>query len=158
MSDARGRADANRCFVCGPRNSIGLRLAFHVDEAAVCRTEFTPGPDHGGYDNLTHGGILYCALDDVMANWLFLHGCRAYTARCEVRYRHPVALGTTLLLEGRLVRRKGNAARMEGRALRAADGQVVAEAEGTFMIVDGPATADGGQAIPGGGASNSPMS
>ena len=129
------RPDANRCFVCGPGNPIGLRLHFHIDDQDVCRPEFTPGPDHGGYDQLTHGGIVFSALDDVMANWMFLKGIRAHTARCEIRYRQPLVIGTRVLLEGRLVRQKGKVAFLEGRMLMAADGSLVAEAEASFMIV-----------------------
>ena len=129
------RPDANRCFVCGPANPIGLRLEFHIDADDVCRSEFTPGPDHGGYDQLTHGGIVYCALDDVMANWMFLKGVRAHTARCEIRYRQPLPVGTRVLLEGRLVKRKGRVAFLEGRMLKAEDGSVVAETEASFMVV-----------------------
>jgi acyl-coenzyme A thioesterase PaaI-like protein len=122
--------------VCGPDNPLGLRLAFHLDGNS-CRAEFVPGPFHGGYDDLTHGGILYSVLDDVMANWLFLQGERAHTARCEIRYREPLALGEKILLEGRLVKRKGRLAMMKATATRAADGVLVAEAEGSFLIVAG---------------------
>jgi len=137
VSETRARPDANRCFVCGPDNPAGLRLSFTVGADDVCRSTFTPGADHAGYDRLTHGGILFSALDDVMANWLFLKGVRAHTARCEIRYRQPLATGTTIRLEGRLVRRKGSVALMQGVALRADDGSVVAEADGSFMIVAG---------------------
>lgn len=130
----RPRPDANRCFVCGPDNPLGLRLRFRLDPDDTCRTEFTPGPDHGGWDRLTHGGILYSALDDVMANWLFLKGLRAYTARCEVRYRQPHRLGEPLYLVGRLVQRRGRVALMAGEARRVADDVVVAEAEASFML------------------------
>lgn len=129
------RPDANRCFVCGPGNPIGLRLRFRIDDQDVCRSEFTPGPDHGGYDQLTHGGIVFSALDDVMANWMFLKGIRAHTARCEIRYRQPLVIGTRVLLEGRLVKRKGKVAFLEGRMLKADDGSLVAETEASFMIV-----------------------
>lgn len=135
MNEQRIRSDANRCFVCGPGNARGLQLRFDIDDTDVCRSEFTPGPDHVGYDAMTHGGILYSALDDVMANWLFLKGSRAHTARCEVRYRQPLKTGTTVLLEGRLIRRKGKVAFMRGLALKACDRSVVAEAEASFMIV-----------------------
>jgi acyl-coenzyme A thioesterase PaaI-like protein len=135
LNEQRIRSDANRCFVCGPGNPLGLRLLFQIDHAEVCRSEFTPGPDHVGYDAMTHGGILYSALDDVMANWLFLRGSRAHTARCEVRYRQPLKTGTTVLLEGRLVRRKGKVAFMQGLALKASDLSIVAEADASFMIV-----------------------
>lgn len=141
MSEGRARPDANRCFVCGPENPVGLRLHFSVGPDDVCRSTFTPGPNHAGYDQLTHGGILFSALDDVMANWLFLKGVRAHTARCEIRYRQPLSTGTTIRLEGRLVRRKGSVAIMQGLALRADDGSVVAEADGSFMIVAGGDTA-----------------
>jgi acyl-coenzyme A thioesterase PaaI-like protein len=134
MSELRARADANQCFVCGPENPLGLRLAFRLD-GEVCRAEFKPGPFHCGYDRLVHGGIIYSALDDVMANWLFLKGIRGHTARCEIRYREPVELGDELRLEGRLVRRKGRLVLMSGKAIRPADDAVVAEADGTFMVV-----------------------
>ncbi|MBN8280465.1 MAG: PaaI family thioesterase [Gammaproteobacteria bacterium] len=129
------RPDANRCFVCGPGNPVGLRLSFRLDDDGVCRSEFTPGPDHGGYDQLTHGGIVFSALDDVMANWMFLKGVRAHTARCEIRYRQPLAIGTRVLLEGRLLRQKGKVAFLEGKMLKADDGSLVAETEASFMVV-----------------------
>jgi acyl-coenzyme A thioesterase PaaI-like protein len=135
MSEPLLRSDANQCFVCGPDNPLGLRLRFRMDRE-VCRAEFMPGPFHCGYENLVHGGIVYSALDDVMANWLFLQGIRGHTARCEIRYREPVQLGDALLLEGRLLRRKGRLAMLSGVATRGSDHAVVAEAQGTFMVVE----------------------
>ena len=134
MTEQRGRPDANRCFVCGPENPQGLRIPFRMD-GPVCRAEFTPAAWHGGYDDQSHGGILFSVLDDVMANWLFLQGLRAHTAKCEIRFRQPVPLGTPLKLEGRLLKRKGRLAILEGKALRARDDVVVAESEATFMVV-----------------------
>lgn len=132
MNEARGRPDANRCFVCGPDNPGGLRIEFRMD-GEVCRAAFVPGPTHCGYDHQCHGGILFSVLDDVMANWLFLQGQRAHTAKCEVRFRQPVAIGAHLELEGRLIKRKGRLAVLQGCAL--CDGETVAEAEATFMVV-----------------------
>jgi acyl-coenzyme A thioesterase PaaI-like protein len=132
MSSLRG--DANQCFVCGSDNPLGLRLKFAMD-GDVCRAMFTPGGFHCGYDQLIHGGIVFSALDDVMANWLFLQGARGHTARCEIRYREPVEPGDTLRLEGRLLRRRGKLAVLSGKAIRDSDGTLAAEAEGTFVIV-----------------------
>lgn len=131
----RGRPDADGCFVCGPANPIGLRVTFRL-ENGFCRAEFTPADVHQGYDGVTHGGILFSVLDDVMANCLFLSGIRAYSARSEIRYRDPVPVGTPLRLEGRVKGRKGRFVMLEGRAFRAADGATVAEAESTFVVVD----------------------
>lgn len=132
MNESRGRPDANRCFVCGPDNPEGLQIPFRL-EGEVCRAAFVPGPNHCGYDSQCHGGILFSVLDDVMANWLFLQGLRAHTAKCEVRFRQPVPVGTPLELEGRLLKRKGKLAVLRGCAL--AGDVTVAEAEATFMIV-----------------------
>ena len=134
MAGERGRQDADACFVCGPANPIGLRVSFRL-EGEICRAEFTPEPHHQGYDGVTHGGIIYSLLDDVMANCLFLRGIRAYTAKCAIRYRDPVPVGTPLRLEGREIKRKGQFVILEGRALRVEGGDVAAEAESTFLLV-----------------------
>ena len=127
------RTSANRCFVCGPGNPAGLNVRFHMD-GEVCRAEFTPKDAHVGYDGVTHGGILFSLLDDVMANIIFLGGERCYTARAETRYRQPLPVGAPVRLEGRLQRRKGRLAVCEGLVLRQDSGEVVAEATASFIV------------------------
>lgn len=126
-------SSANRCFVCGPSNPIGLQIRFRLD-GEVCRAEFTPEAVHAGYDGVTHGGILFSLLDDVMANIIFLRGERCFTAKAEVRYRQPLPVGTAVRLEGRQQRRKGRLALLEGKVIRADTDEVVAEASGHFMV------------------------
>ena len=135
MIEDRIRSDANNCFVCGPTNPIGLRIEFRMEDD-YCRASFCPGGDYIGFENMVHGGIMYSALDDVMANWLFLQGARGHTAKCEIRYRQPVAVGTCIDLKGWLVKRKGPLAMLEGTATRSTDDEVVADARASFMIVD----------------------
>ena len=132
---ARGRPDANNCFVCGPENPIGLRIAFQLEDG-ICRGRFTPCANHVGFDNVTHGGIIFSALDDVMANWLFLQGARGVTAKCEIRYRNPLPVGTTIALECHLKQRKGRLVLLASTARRTEDDNPVAEAEASFMIQD----------------------
>jgi acyl-coenzyme A thioesterase PaaI-like protein len=123
---------ANRCFVCGPANPNGLKLRFRID-GDVCRAEFTPGDVHMGYDGVTHGGIIFSLLDDVMANWLWLQGERCFTARADVRYRSALPVGTPVRLEGRMVKRKGRLVQLQGCVIRTDTEQTVAEANGSFM-------------------------
>jgi acyl-coenzyme A thioesterase PaaI-like protein len=129
-------SSGNHCFVCGHANPIGLGVKFRL-ENEVCKAEFTPQEQHVGYDNVTHGGIVFSLLDDVMANWIWLRGEQCFTARAEVRYRTELPVGTHVLLEGRCIKRKGRLAQMEGKVLRSDDGAVVAEASGAFMIAAG---------------------
>jgi uncharacterized protein (TIGR00369 family) len=123
---------ANRCFVCGPGNPIGLGVRFRLEDER-CLAEFTPDARHVGYEGVTHGGILFALLDDVMANWLWLRGERCFTARAEVRYRAPLPIGVPIRLESSLVRRKGRLVQLEGRIVRQDSADVVAEASGSFM-------------------------
>ena len=51
--------NANNCFVCGPDNPIGLKIKFTIDDDEVCRGRFTPKENHVGYQNTTHGGIIF---------------------------------------------------------------------------------------------------
>ena len=82
-------SQANRCFVCGPGNPNGLNVRFRIEQG-VCVGEFTPAADHVGYDKVTHGGIIFSLLDDVMANWLWLQGEQCFTAKAEIRYRESL--------------------------------------------------------------------
>jgi acyl-coenzyme A thioesterase PaaI-like protein len=135
MNEMDPAAGARNCFACGPENPIGLKIVFRLD-GEVCRGQFTPGKNHAGFDGMTHGGILYSALDDVMASWLYLRGVRGTTARCEVRYRGALPTGTPIRLESRMVKRKGSFAMLEGKALRSDDGAVVAECQASFHVDD----------------------
>ncbi len=134
MNEEQKRA-ANGCFVCGPANDVGLQVRFRLD-GAVCRGEFTPQQHHAGYDQVTHGGLLFALLDDVMANWLWLQGMACFTARADIRYREPLAIGTPVQLEGRCEKRKGRLVLMNGLILRQKDQLVIAEASARFMLRD----------------------
>lgn len=128
------RSDADHCFVCGTQNPIGLKIPFVFDNG-VCRGEFTPTENHVGFDGVTHGGIIFSVLDDVMANWLFLQRGRGYTAKCEIRYRDPLPVGERIAVECRLTKRKGRLLQLASTAQRG-DGKLVAEAQASFMIDD----------------------
>ena len=126
-------AESENCFVCGSRNPIGLGIKFRLVNG-LCRAEFTPDQNHTGWDTVVHGGILFAALDDVMANWLYLQGLHGYTARCDLRFRKPARVGGTLALVGRALQQRGQLITMQGRVEDANDGTLFAECEAGFMI------------------------
>ncbi|HSG89689.1 MAG TPA: PaaI family thioesterase [Pseudomonadales bacterium] len=123
------------CFACSRINphSLGMDLWMEGD---VCRGTFTPAAEHCGWTGVTHGGLLFTALDEVMANWLWLQGMRGFTARCEVRYRDPVPTGTALRLEARKVEARRRLVTLAASVARADDGVVVAECEAKFMLAE----------------------
>ena len=54
------------CFGCGDDNPIGLHLRFTRDQEGV-KASFIPGPEHQGFDDVIHGGIISAVLDEAMA-------------------------------------------------------------------------------------------
>ena len=121
------------CFACGPDNPVGLHIRFTL-EGDVCVATFTPRPEHVGWEDTVHGGILYAALDDVTANVLYLKGRKAHTARAEIRYREAVRVGETLLLKGWIESEKRRLVRLRGEARRATDDVLVADTLASFML------------------------
>ena len=128
------RSDGNKCFVCGPGNDVGLKLVFRIDDDDVCRSEFSPEDLHCGWDGVTHGGIIFSVLDDVMANWIHLNGMRGFTAKCDIRYKSSLPTGTKVKLEGHCLKHRGRLVMMQGKMLRADNDELVAETEASFML------------------------
>ncbi|MCC5874126.1 MAG: PaaI family thioesterase [Gammaproteobacteria bacterium] len=126
-------AETVHCFACSEVNPVSLGMRLWLDDD-VCRGTFTPRPEHCGWTGVTHGGLLFTALDEVMANWLWLQQLRGVTARAEVRFREQVATGTPLLLEAHAVERRRRLITLAASAKRASDGIIVAESEAKFMV------------------------
>lgn len=126
---------ARHCFACGVDNPIGLHIPFALDADDRCSGIFTPNANHVGYQNTVHGGIIYTALDDVMANVMYLQNRKAHTARCEVRYRHPLKVGETIELLGWIEHERRRRVRVKGEARRKRDNTLIAECDASFMLV-----------------------
>lgn len=127
------RTESLGCFVCGPDNPIGLKVVFDIEDGK-CIGEFVPKKEHAGFRNITHGGILFSLLDDVMANFLWLQGEQCFTARADIRYRDQLEVGQLVRLISWCEKRKGRLAQMRGEIVRLSDQVTVAEASGTFML------------------------
>ena len=127
------RLAASECFVCGPANPSCLKLSFELQDE-YCVAAFTPDKYHCGYSGITHGGIIFSALDDVMANWLYLRGDRAVTAKCNLRYKAPLPTGTPTHLKSWCLKRKGRLAMMAADIRRCDTDEVIAECDANFMI------------------------
>jgi len=88
------------CPVCGDRrvNPGALEVRWFWDDVrrrAVGR--FRPGPEHTGYADVLHGGILSALVDECLA-WACAVEKRTYclTGDLQVRFRSTARLGETL--------------------------------------------------------------
>jgi uncharacterized protein (TIGR00369 family) len=129
------------CFVCGDANLLGMKLRFH-DHGDEVRTTFTPLPEHVGFKNLVHGGLLSTVLDEVMA-WACAARTRrfAFCAEMKVRFLHPVVPGGALSVVGRLVEDRRGRIFLASAELTDETGTLCASAEGKYIPVKAEAMA-----------------
>jgi len=133
MDEKKTIEDAPMCFACGQENPIGLRIRFAAEDG-VCTGRFTPGDNHVGWGDTVHGGIVFSALDDVMANLLYLQKRKAHTARCEIRYRRALRVGQEIVLSSYIESEKSRLVVLKGEARLANGGDLVADATASFML------------------------
>jgi len=126
---------ASNCFACGPDNPIGLKISFNLDDENNCIGYFQANNNHVGYEDTVHGGIIFTALDDVMANVLYLNKIKALTAKCEVRYRNSLHVGQKIKLTGWIVSQKKRLITLKADAKLNSDNKIIAECDARFMFV-----------------------
>ena len=120
------------CFACGRLNPAGMHLDFGVSRDRA-EASYTALQRHEGYDGVIHGGVVTALLDEAMGWAIFHQGIWAVTARINVTFRHPARVGEELRVVGEVVRDRGRLLETHGMLARAADREVLAEADATFL-------------------------
>lgn len=93
--------DDGYCFACGPKNSSGLGLQF-TEAGGKAVAEFIPLKSHQGFRDLVHGGIITAVLDEAMMKALLFRGISAMTAEITVRFRSPLRVGESSVVEAEI--------------------------------------------------------
>lgn len=125
--------DNNLCFGCSPRNPIGLKLSFE-HEGELCRCRFTARPEHQGWNDVVHGGIVATLLDECMAQWMWSREMITMTAEMKIRYSSAVPVGVELIIEASPVSVKGRLIEMNAKIILP-DGSVPARASAKFLNI-----------------------
>jgi len=95
-------ADDGYCFVCGPKNPIGLKLKFHFNGKTI-KTEFISKKEHQGYLNIVHGGIISTLLDEAMVKLALAMDIPVVTAQMDIRLRKPLRVGEKIIVEAEIL-------------------------------------------------------
>jgi acyl-coenzyme A thioesterase PaaI-like protein len=129
------------CFGCGDENPIGLHLRFAPDGDGV-KASFIPGPEHQGFHDLVHGGIISSVLDEAMA-WAVAHaGVWAVTGEMRVRFRQPLKISDVTSVVARVSGIRGRLVTATAELRLDRDRSLVATASATFVRVDADVKAD----------------
>jgi acyl-coenzyme A thioesterase PaaI-like protein len=127
--------DDGRCFACGVRNPIGLKLTFETLPGGRLRTVWTPRPEHTGFQEIVHGGLVATVLDEVMIRLLYANGIRAVTAELTTRFVKPLRAGRSYRFEARVAEDRGRLVRTEAEGFDAETGERVAAGSATCVPV-----------------------
>jgi acyl-coenzyme A thioesterase PaaI-like protein len=122
----------HHCFACGSLNANGLQLDLHV-EPGRCWTEFALDDRFEGWEGIVHGGILCTILDEVMAWALVGEDNWGVTARMNVRFRGPVAVGTSVRADGWIAASRRRVVETAARIVDARTGDELASSTGLYV-------------------------
>jgi len=122
----------DHCFVCGKSNPIGFDLQFSYLNDRI-ETSFIPKPEHGGYKNKVHGGILATLLDECMG-WtsIISRPVLCVAADLSIRYKLPANVGEKLLISAELLSDKKRLFLAKGK-IAYEDGTTLCTGEGKYM-------------------------
>lgn len=123
------------CFVCGESNAIGLNLRFHTDGTTV-QTHFTPRPEHIGFKQVIHGGLIATLLDEIMVWACAVNTKRfAYCAEMTTRFLRPIRPGETIIAIGELAANRRNKIFEAAAQVKNQSGDLLATASGKYLPV-----------------------
>jgi uncharacterized protein (TIGR00369 family) len=112
-----------------------LKLRFETD-GRIVQTRFVARPEHVGFRQTIHGGLIATLLDEMMV-WACAVGTKrfAFCAELNVRFQNPLRPGESVLAMAELVEnRRGKILEAKGE-LRSAAGELLASATGKYLPV-----------------------
>ena len=101
--------------------------------AATYAADVTFGIHHQGGPGIAHGGIVGAALDEACGLLATGHRFPTVTARIASRFRQPAPINVPLRVSATVTSERGR--RIEIAAELRVDGELLAEADGTFLHV-----------------------
>lgn len=99
-------SELNKCFGCGQKNSIGLKLRFTESEDYL-HAVWQPTEAYEGYPNVLHGGIIATLLDEIGAWCTTIKlGTACVTSEMYTKYLNPVYINKgEISLKAKIVER-----------------------------------------------------
>jgi len=123
------------CFVCGLNNPLGLKLDFETD-GQIVRARFAPRPEHVGFSETIHGGIISTVLDEAMVWAVGVRTKRfAYCAELNVRFLQPARPHEELIVVAELMDNRRNKLFHAKAELQNARGAAAAISTGKYLPI-----------------------
>jgi acyl-coenzyme A thioesterase PaaI-like protein len=131
----RKQPNSKMCFVCGLKNSPGLKAYFYELENKELIGVFTPIEEHQGYPGRLHGGIISAILDETIGRAILIgyeEDVWFVTVEFNTRFKKPVPLDCEVKVKARITKETSRI--YEGRGEIILDsGDIAAEGYGKYM-------------------------
>ncbi|MEI6305217.1 MAG: PaaI family thioesterase [Deltaproteobacteria bacterium] len=123
------------CFICGLKNSSGLKASFFETEGNELIATFKPTEEHQSYPGRLHGGIASAILDETIGRAIVMGNADqiwGITVGLSVEFKKPIPLNKEVKVIGRITSQ--NSRFFEGTGEIILDtGEVAAVAKGRYM-------------------------
>jgi len=130
--------NSRMCFVCGLKNSFGLKSRFYELEDGQLLAVFRPADEHQSYPGRLHGGIAATILDETIGRAIMLsHSGNVWgvTVDFSMKLRKPVPIDGEIRVLARIVSEGKRSFLGEGEIVLE-DGQVAVEGKGKYLKMD----------------------
>lgn len=122
------------CYVCGAENAAGLHVRFERAADGGSLAQYTARPEHVGWPDIIHGGLLFTLMDEAVAWAVIYAGQHAVTARAEARFRAPAKVGMPLVVRGTIADSTRRMLRARAEIREAGEGgAVIAELDAVMV-------------------------
>ena len=127
---------SDRCFVCEPAGGLKITFSHDAHEKTVT-ADLTVNDEHGGHESgRVHPGVVLAVLEDAMSWSLVAMGnTRGVPKRTTTEFLHPVKVGETYKIVGRLISRHDEGLDAAATLVRE-DGEPCAEARARYLPLD----------------------
>lgn len=127
--------NSKMCFICGLKNTKGLKAAFYETDKDELIAVFKPCQEHQGYPGRLHGGIAAAILDETIGRTVTIgkdDDVWGVTLEFSIKFKKPIPLGEELKVVTKLTRDRRRIFKGTGKIVLP-DGKVAAIGEGKYM-------------------------
>jgi acyl-coenzyme A thioesterase PaaI-like protein len=127
--------NSKQCFICGLKNSSGLKASFFETEGNELIARFMPTEEHQSYPGRLHGGIASAILDETIGRAISIGIAEqiwGITVELSVQFKKPIPLNKEVTVIGRIITQ--NSRFFEGTGEIVLDsGEIAVVAKGRYM-------------------------
>ena len=127
--------NSKQCFICGLKNSSGLKASFFETEGNELIARFMPTEDHQSYPGRLHGGIASAILDETIGRAISIGNAEqiwGITVELSVQFKKPIPLNNEVKVIGRITNQ--NSRFFEGTGeIVLESGEIAVIAKGRYM-------------------------